>query len=77
MDGRLEGEIEITDYRWDIATSPYGWGSSGLCPNREFEGRIDEAMVLPAGWNPEEIAAMFEAGKPGQSVRARPTSNDK
>jgi hypothetical protein len=65
LDGRLEAENEIA---MPLARSdePVWLGAMNLRANREFEGRIDEAMIFARALPVEEIAAMFQAGTPTQ-----------
>ena len=75
LDGRRE--VEIDDPKpLGRSAEPVWIGASSLCPNREFEGLIDEVAIFARALSIEEIAAMFEAGNPA-NPSAKHTSSDK
>jgi hypothetical protein len=75
VDGCMDSEIEVP-MPLGRSDEPLWVGASSLCPEREFEGRIDEVAILARAVSVEEIAAMFKAGNPA-NPSARGTSHDK
>jgi hypothetical protein len=65
LDGRLEAESEIA-MPLGHDDEPVWLGAMIMRSNREFEGRIDEAMIFARALSVEEIVTMFQAGAPTQ-----------
>jgi hypothetical protein len=65
VDGRMDGEIAVPApiYQSDEAI----WmGMSSVYKDRDYQGRIDEVVILARPMSAEEVAAMFTAGYPGR-----------
>ena len=63
LDGRLEAEWMVPK-ALPQSDQPVLIGMSTVCPNREFDGQIDEVAIFARGLSPNEIETMFKAGNP-------------
>ena len=66
LDGRLDGEWNLPK-ALGRSDEPVLIGMSTMCPNREFDGQIDEVAIFARGLSPNEIETMFAAGNPADT----------